>query len=161
MNPWLAVAALVLVLDQATKYAAEAWLRLHEPVAIFPGFNLTLVYNPGAAFSFLGDAGGWQRWLFVAVATAASIFVYIWLRRVPREDWPTALALALVLGGAIGNLWDRVVPHREMVVDFLDFYVGRAHWPAFNLADCGIVGGVIILCITAVWQPKGTRVDES
>lgn len=153
MNPWLWLSAVVLVLDQASKYTAEAYLQLHQPVPLFPGFNLTLVYNPGAAFSFLSDAGGWQRWLFAGIAVIASVTIVIWMHRVPKHEWTTPPALAAILGGAIGNLWDRVAPSRGKVVDFFDFYWGTSHYPAFNIADAAIVGGVIVLCFTMIWPP--------
>ena len=160
MSPWLALAAIVLVVDQISKYAAEAYLSLHVPVAILPGLNFTLTYNPGAAFSFLSDAGGWQRWLFSGIAFAASIAIVVWLHRLPKEDRFTACSLALVLGGAVGNLWDRLAPSRGMVVDFIDVYAGKWHWPAFNVADSAIVLGVIIMLITVFVTPEGERTSS-
>ena len=157
MSPWLGLAAIVLVVDQMSKYAAEAYLSLHVPVAIIPGLNFTLTYNPGAAFSFLSDAGGWQRWLFSGIAFAASVAIVVWLHRLPKEDRFTACSLALVLGGAVGNLWDRLAPSRGMVVDFIDVYAGKWHWPAFNVADSAIVLGVIIMLITVFVTPEGER----
>ena len=160
MSPWLGLAAIVLVVDQMSKHAAEAYLSLHVPVAIFPGLNFTLTYNPGAAFSFLSDAGGWQRWLFSGIAFAASIAIVVWLHRLPKEDRFTACSLALVLGGAVGNLWDRLAPSRGMVVDFIDVYAGKWHWPAFNVADSAIVLGVIIMLITVFVTPEGERTSS-
>ena len=160
MSPWLGLAAIVLVVDQMSKYTAEAYLSLHVPVSVFPGLNLTLTYNPGAAFSFLSDAGGWQRWLFSGIAFAASIAIVVWLHRLPKEDRFTACSLALVLGGAVGNLWDRLAPSRGMVVDFIDVYAGKWHWPAFNVADSAIVLGVIIMLITVFVTPEGERTSS-
>ena len=160
MSPWLGLAAIVLVVDQMSKHAAEAYLSLHVPVAILPGLNFTLTYNPGAAFSFLSDAGGWQRWLFSGIAFAASIAIVVWLHRLPKEDRFTACSLALVLGGAVGNLWDRLAPSRGMVVDFIDVYAGKWHWPAFNVADSAIVLGVIIMLITVFVTPEGERTSS-
>ena len=160
MSPWLGLAAIVLVVDQMSKYAAEAYLSLHVPVAILPGLNFTLTYNPGAAFSFLSDAGGWQRWLFSSIAFAASLAIVVWLHRLPKEDRFTACSLALVLGGAVGNLWDRLAPSRGMVVDFIDVYAGKWHWPAFNVADSAIVLGVIIMLITVFVTPEGERTSS-
>ena len=160
MSPWLGLAAIVLVVDQMSKHAAEAYLSLHVPVAILPGLNFTLTYNPGAAFSFLSDAGGWQRWLFSSIAFAASLAIVVWLHRLPKEDRFTACSLALVLGGAVGNLWDRLAPSRGMVVDFIDVYAGKWHWPAFNVADSAIVLGVIIMLITVFVTPEGERTSS-
>ena len=160
MSPWLGLAAIVLVVDQMSKHAAEAYLSLHVPVAILPGLNFTLTYNPGAAFSFLSDAGGWQRWLFSSIAFAASLAIVVWLHRLPKEDRFTACSLALVLGGAVGNLWDRLAPSRGMVVDFIDVYAGKWHWPAFNVADSAIVLGVIIMLITVFVTPECERTSS-
>ena len=160
MSPWLGLAAVVLVVDQMSKYTAEAYLSLHVPVSVFPGLNLTLTYNPGAAFSFLSDAGGWQRWPFSGIAFAASIAIVVWLHRLPKGDRFTACSLALVLGGAVGNLWDRLAPSRGMVVDFIDLYAGKWHWPAFNVADSAIVLGVIIMLITVFVTPEGERTSS-
>lgn len=145
MVRWLVIAAAVLILDQATKVAADRWLGYHEPVAVIPFLNLTLSYNTGAAFSFLSDAGGWQRWFFIALALVVSAAVALWLSRLgPAERW-TGLALSLVLGGALGNVLDRVI--HGHVIDFIDFYVGDWHWPTFNIADSAISIGVAILII--------------
>jgi signal peptidase II len=144
---WLWLSALVIVLDRLTKIWAEAELILHEPVPIFPGFNLTLVYNTGAAFSFLHDAGGWQRWFFIGVATVIGAVLLAWLYRLPvRQRW-LGCSLALILGGAAGNLWDRI--YQGYVIDFLDFYAGTWHWPAFNVADSAITIGAVMLIIDA------------
>lgn len=156
MSPWLVLSLLVVVVDQLTKYAAETWLTLHQPLALMPGFNLTLTYNPGAAFSFLSEAGGWQRWFFAAVAAITSVVIVVWLHRLPRADRLGAAGLALVLGGALGNLWDRLVPHRASVVDFIDLYYQRWHWPAFNIADSAITLGVVLL-LASTFLPESDR----
>lgn len=148
MLKWLWLSLLVIVLDQATKAVASAYLGLHEPVAIIPMFNLTLLHNTGAAFSFLGNAGGWQRWLFVVIALAVSSGLVWWLRQLPRTDTWLAIALALVLGGALGNVWDRV--YLGYVVDFIDVYYGSHHWPAFNVADSAISVGAVMLLLDAL-----------
>ena len=148
MLRWLWLSLLVIVLDQATKALASAYLSLYEPVALLPLFNLTLMHNTGAAFSFLGNAGGWQRWLFVAIAVAVSGGLIWWLRQLPRSDTWLAVALALVLGGALGNVWDRV--YLGYVVDFIDVYYGRHHWPAFNVADSAITIGAVMLLLDAL-----------
>ncbi|OOG24921.1 signal peptidase II [Thioalkalivibrio denitrificans] len=143
MLKWLWLSAAVIVLDQITKYIAERALVLYAPVEITPFFNFTLVYNPGAAFSFLGDASGWQRWFFVAVAVGASVFIIWWLRTLHRSERWTAASLTLILGGAIGNVIDRL--WHGHVIDFLDFHYAGRHWPAFNVADAAITVGAIIL----------------
>ena len=143
---WLVLSALVIVLDQVTKQVAGSALVLHEPVAVMPMLNFTLTRNPGAAFSLLQDAGGWQRWFFSALSIIVSTFIIVWLRRMaPAERW-MACALALVLGGALGDLWDRRALGE--VVDFIDVYYGHWHWPAFNVADSAIsVGAVMLLAV--------------
>jgi len=141
--PWLWLSAAVVALDQATKHLAERFLSLHEPVSVLPFVNLTLTYNPGAAFSFLGGAGGWQRWVLSALALGVSVFIVIWLRSLPRDGTWLPCALALILGGALGNLWDRVV--LGAVVDFIDVHYAGWHWPAFNVADSAISIGALML----------------
>ncbi len=133
---WYALAALVVVLDQFTKGLAESALEYGRPVEVFSWFNLTLQYNTGAAFSFLSDAGGWQRYFFSAVAIIISVLLVAWLYRMPREQRLLALALALILGGALGNVWDRLVLGH--VVDFISVHYGGRYFPAFNIADSAI-----------------------
>nr|WP_246387564.1 signal peptidase II [Chiayiivirga flava] len=140
--PWLILSAIVLVLDLWTKEIALTHLALHEPVPVIDGLlNWTLTYNYGAAFSFLSDASGWQRWFFSALAVGVSILLTVWLARMPRHDWRQALPFALVIGGAIGNLIDRL--RHGYVIDFIDAYWNQSHWPAFNIADSAIVAGAI------------------
>lgn len=144
---WLTVAAAVVVLDQATKLLADAWLGYLQPVPLLPMLNLTLSYNPGAAFSLLGDAGGWQRWLFTGFALVVSVGLVIWLRRLPPwERWQT-WGLALVLGGAVGNVIDRIAYGH--VVDFIHVYWRDWHYPIFNVADSAITVGVVMILIHA------------
>ncbi len=146
IGKWLGISLLVVLLDQFTKRLAEANLTYAEPLAILPSFNLTLLYNRGAAFSFLSDAGGWQRWFFVSVSLLASIALLYWLSRLKPYQWPLALALSLVLGGAVGNLVDRLwLGH---VVDFIQVYYRQFYWPAFNIADSAITVGAVLL----VWD---------
>lgn len=147
MLKWLWLSVAVIALDQITKALASAHLVLHEPVPVVPLFNLTLMHNSGAAFSFLAQAGGWQRWFFVAVAIAVSVALAWWLRQLQRNQLWLAVALALVLGGALGNVWDRVT--LGYVVDFVDVYYGDWHWPAFNVADSAISVGAIMLLVDA------------
>ena len=153
---WLWLSAAVLVLDQGSKLLAQQLLAVHEPVALLPSLNLFLTYNTGAAFSFLRDAGGWQRWLFALLAMGVSVFIVLWLRRVPTEQRWLAAALALVLGGALGNLVDRLWRADGGVVDFIDVYYRTWHWPAFNLADSAISIGAVMLLWSAL-RGEGTK----
>ncbi len=149
---WLGVSALVVALDQLSKYWIEQTLLLFETRPVFPGFNLTRVYNEGAAFSMLSDAGGWQRGFFIVLAVAIISVLLVWLWRLPRGfRWET-LAVALVIGGAFGNLIDRV--RLGHVVDFLDCYVAEWHWPAFNVADAAISVGVVLLIVASLKSGK-------
>jgi signal peptidase II len=143
MLKWLNLSALVIVLDQLTKWLMSSWLDLYETVAIIPYFNLTLAHNYGAAFSFLASAGGWQRWFFTILAIVVSVALTIWMKRLKAHARLEAISLALILGGAIGNVIDRVV--HGYVIDFLDVYVGSYHWPAFNIADSAICVGAVLL----------------
>ena len=139
---WLLLSVLVIALDQWSKYAVQQSLHYGEFVPVLPVFNLTLAYNPGAAFSFLANAGGWQRYFFTGVAIIAVTAMLVWLMRLKGEKL-VASALALVIGGALGNLYDRLVLGH--VVDFLDVYWGQYHFPAFNLADSAITLGAILI----------------
>lgn len=149
---WLLLSAIVIALDLWTKAIALANLELHEPVPVIANWlNWTLTYNYGAAFSFLSDAGGWQRWFFSALAVGVSGLLATWLARIPRHDWRQALPFALIIGGAIGNLVDRI--RYGYVVDFIDAYWRTHHWPAFNIADAAIVGGAIGLALFTIIAP--------
>jgi signal peptidase II len=141
-TPWFAVAAAIVLADQLAKWAALSLLRPGEPVAVTGFFNLVLVFNRGAAFSFLADAPGWQQPFFIAVALSAAAIVSWMLWRYPARRLLCA-GLALILGGALGNLWDRVAYGH--VVDFLDFHAMGWHWPAFNIADSAISVGAGLL----------------
>jgi len=145
MARWLWLSMLVIGLDQATKWLAAAMLDPYHPLPLVPLLNLTLMYNEGAAFSFLADAGGWQRWFFACFAILMSVVLVIWLLRLGLREHLMAAALSLVVGGAVGNLIDRVLTGR--VVDFIDLYVGDWHWPAFNVADSAITLGVVLLLL--------------
>lgn len=152
---WFLLSALTLALDQASKLLVKHTMQLHEGIPLLPFFNLVYVHNTGAAFSFLHDAGGWQRWFFVVVSAGASVAVAIWLLRLPgRQPWQAA-ALALIVGGALGNCIDRLL--YGYVIDFLDFYVGAWHWPAFNVADSAITAGVGILLVQSLFGPREAR----
>jgi signal peptidase II len=139
---WLFVAAGIVGLDQLTKWLIQQEVVLGQVVPVLPFFNLVLVHNPGAAFSFLSTAAGWQRELFVCIAFAACLLILFLLRRYAR-DYLFCFALSLILGGAIGNATDRVL--LGAVVDFLDFHAAGYHWPAFNLADSAITCGAALL----------------
>jgi signal peptidase II len=139
---WLWVSAVVAIADLATKAWITNAFALHESREVTPFFNLVLVHNTGAAFSFLASAGGWQRWFFTAVTVAIGVGILVMLRRHGESRW-VAAALALVLGGAVGNLWDRV--SLGYVVDFIQLHAGGYSWPAFNVADSAICVGVAML----------------
>ena len=142
---WLLMSALIVVLDLWTKGLATESLSLYRPVELTSWLNMTLAHNYGAAFSFLSDAGGWQRWLFTGLALVVTLVLIVWLLRLPAREKLTGAALGLIIGGAIGNLVDRIL--HGYVVDFIDVYYREWHWPAFNLADSAITGGVILLLI--------------
>ena len=144
---WLWLSVLVLVIDQASKYYFENTLSLYQQIIVIPGyFSWTLAYNTGAAFSFLADSSGWQRWLFALIAVVVSAVLVVWLKRLGRDETWLAVALALVLGGALGNLYDRIALGH--VIDFI-----FVHWrneyrfPAFNVADSAITVGAIMLAL--------------
>lgn len=142
---WLALAGTIIAADFATKAWVLSAFHLHESVAVTSFFNLVLVMNPGASFSFLADAGGWQRWFFIVLALAISAWL-VWEIRRHAQERLLPFAFTLVLGGALGNVIDRF--RFGAVVDFLDFHVAGWHWPAFNVADSAITVGVILL----LWQ---------
>lgn len=136
--PWLGIAAIIVLLDQITKTTITKLFTYGESQPVTSFFNLVLTYNKGAAFSFLANESGWQRYFFTGIAVAAVVFILFLLKRHAGQKL-FCVALALILGGAIGNLIDRVLYGH--VIDFLDFYIGKRHWPAFNVADMAIVGG--------------------
>jgi signal peptidase II len=151
---WLWLAGLVIVLDQLTKLGFDAQLKYGERIHLLPFFDFTLLYNPGAAFSFLADEAGWQRWFFTLLALGASIFI-IWMMHKNRSHHRMMLALALILGGAIGNVIDRIAYGH--VVDFLLFYWRDWYYPAFNIADICITLGAMLLILDELLRLKGTR----
>jgi signal peptidase II len=148
---WLVPAALLIGLDQLLKVAVLTHLRYGEVVPVTGFFNLVLVFNPGAAFSFLAGAGGWQKWFFAALALGISVWIVWMFRRQPQARAQNA-ALMLILSGALGNLIDRLM--HGAVVDFLDFYWHTLHWPAFNLADSCICVGAFWLALLAFFPHK-------
>jgi signal peptidase II len=147
---WLLLALLLVLADQWTKGLAVAGLVEGRPQVLLPVLNLSLHYNSGAAFSFLEDAGGWQRWAFSAVALGISVVLCVWLSRLRREEWLLACSLSFILGGAVGNLWDRV--RLGQVVDFISVHYGGWYFPTFNLADSAISVGAGLMILDAFLQ---------
>ena len=146
---WLLLTAGVILADWQTKQWVSEALVLYRPQEVTSWLNITLAHNYGAAFSFLSDAGGWQRWFFVVLASGVSLVLTVWLLRLPREEWLTGMALGLVIGGAVGNLVDRV--QLGYVVDFIDVHFKGWHYPAFNVADSAITVGVALLLIDGLF----------
>ena len=154
MLKWLWLSLLAVILDQGSKLAITSSMQLYQSIQIMPYFNLTYVHNTGAAFSFLSEAGGWQRWFFAGLALVISGVIAVWLARLKQHETLLAVALSLVLGGAIGNLIDRLA--YGYVIDFLDVYYQTWHWPAFNIADSAITLGVILMLVESfgLWKPE-------
>jgi signal peptidase II len=147
---WLWIAVVVFGLDRFTKHMAEAYLNAYTELPIIPGFNLTLSYNKGAAFSFLDQAPGWQTWFFGSVAVLVTIGIIVWLSRLPARDRWVSIALSLVVGGALGNLWDRI--NYGQVTDFIQLYVSHYYWPVFNIADSAVCVGAFMLFISTFFK---------
>jgi signal peptidase II len=151
----LTLSLLIIILDQLTKFYAVQELILYQPLPVFPGFNLTLMHNTGAAFSFLSQAGGWQRYFFIGLGLIVGITIVMWMYKLPSSKRWLFFALAFVLGGVLGNVWDRIT--LGYVIDFIDvslnFLPWRIFnpWPAFNIADSAIFIGAIMLIIDAIW----------
>jgi signal peptidase II len=154
LMPWLALAALVVLIDQLTKIVIERSFSFGEVRPVTSFFNLVLTYNKGAAFSFLANAGGWQDEFLTAVGVGASLFIIYLLARHGTQRL-FSLALALILGGAIGNVIDRIAYGH--VIDFLDFHVAGWHWPAFNVADSAIVGGAALLILDELLRVRKSK----
>jgi signal peptidase II len=158
---WLWLAALIFVADIAIKFAVidnmqYGWSHRIEVTSFF---NLLYVHNYGAAFSFLGDQDGWQRWLFAGIAFFVCGLLISWMRKLPSSDKWNNIPYALIIGGAIGNVFDRLV--HGYVIDYLDFYWGSYHWPAFNLADTAICIGAAALIIEGLFASKPAATDDS
>ncbi|WP_046206163.1 signal peptidase II [Acinetobacter radioresistens] len=149
---WIGLAIVAIILDQWTKWIATNHLNYADPVAVLPFLNWTLLHNYGAAFSFLSNAGGWQRYLFTGLAAGVSLLFVFWLMRMPKHLVILPMAIALILGGAIGNLIDRV--SLGYVVDFIHVYYQNSHFPAFNIADSAITLGTILLLIDTFFLEK-------
>lgn len=143
---WLWLSVIVVILDQITKHMVSHFLLKIIAYPVCPGFNIVLVHNYGSAFGFLADAAGWQLYFFIAVALLVLVFLVGWLARMRSNERLKAIAVALILGGALGNMLDRMI--NGYVVDFVDLYVGPYHWPAFNLADSAICLGALLL----IWK---------
>ena len=144
---WLWVSLCVIIIDQATKQIAEAQLTAHQAVNVMPYFDWYLTYNTGAAFSLLADAGGWQRWFFTIIAIVVSGVIVQWIRKLPGDEILTAISLSLILGGAIGNLIDRILLGH--VVDYIQIWLGSIAFPALNIADAAISVGAVALILSS------------
>jgi signal peptidase II len=154
MLPWLILAAIIIVADQFTKTLILGYYKLGDSTPVTSFFNIVRVHNTGAAFSFLADAGGWQRWFFTGIGAVATIFI-LWMLRSHHAQKLFSFALACILGGAIGNVADRLM--HGYVVDFLDFHVKGWHWPAFNIADSAIFIGAACLILDEILRVKRAR----
>jgi signal peptidase II len=152
---WLLLSALVVLADQVTKSYITTHYGEFEFTPVLPILDITLMHNVGAAFSFLATASGWQRWLFIGLAVAVSIAIVAWLWRMPRSHRLLAAGLSLVLGGAVGNVIDRI--RLGYVVDFIHFHWDRAYFPAFNVADSAITVGAACLLLDALIEPRRSR----
>ncbi len=152
---WYALALALAIADQGTKLLATNLLDYASPVPVFFWFNLTLHHNEGAAFSFLSDAGGWQRWFFTALAVGVSAAIAVWIKQLQRGQWILALGLAFVLAGAVGNLIDRV--RLGYVVDFISVHYGDWYFPTFNLADSAISVGAVLIVLDSLRGPAPER----
>ena len=144
---WLWLSLGVIALDQATKFLATRFLELYERVEVLPVLDFTLLHNTGAAFSLLAGASGWQRWFFIGLAFTVSLVLLVWIWRTPRGEKLLPLSLSLILGGALGNVIDRIV--HGYVVDFIHAHWGAAYFPAFNIADSAITIGAALLILDA------------
>ena len=157
MLKWLWLSFLALILDQWSKHIVDGSMQLYQSIPVIPYFNLTYVHNTGAAFSFLSQAGGWQRWFFAGLALTVSVVITIWLARLKKHEILLAVALSLVLGGAVGNLIDRLL--YGYVIDFLDVYYQDWHWPAFNIADSAITLGVSLMLLESTGLGRAKAPD--
>lgn len=150
---WLWLTVLIIIADQVSKYFAIHQLSHEQPIVLLPWLNFVFVSNTGAAFNLLTHAGGWQQWLFGGIAIVVSIVILLWLYRLPSKDIWTAISLSLILGGALGNLIDRIT--HGFVIDFILFHVNQWQWPVFNVADSAICVGAFILVLTVCFSKKG------
>ena len=153
------ISALVIVLDQFTKYLAVANLPFQQAVNVMPYFDWYLTHNRGAAFSFLADADGWQRWFFTAITIVISTVILLWIKKLEQNDRVTAIPLCLILGGAIGNLIDRI--YLGYVIDYVLVWLGNYPWPAFNVADAAISIGATVLILSSFIDTKKAAVKHN
>ena len=154
-----ACAFCIVLLDRATKVLSDANLEPGVPFQVFPGFDLMLAYNTGAAFSFLSEAGGWQRWLLTAVSLGVSIFLAVWLAKLRRSQRLLSIALVLLLGGAVGNLYDRALA--GYVIDFISVYAGDWRFATFNIADSAISAGTSLMVLDIILDWRKTPEMEN
>tara|TARA_R110002074_G_scaffold148641_1_gene300146 strand:+ start:812 stop:1297 length:486 start_codon:yes stop_codon:yes gene_type:complete len=157
LGRWYLLALFIIVIDQLTKFWVTQMFAYGETFELLPILNMTLVHNTGAAFSFLSDAGGWQRWFFVIISMVVSTILAVWLYRLPSRQYLLAMAITLILGGALGNLCDRIL--LGYVVDFVDAHYQQHHWPAFNVADATITLGAVLLILESLLAPKQRKMD--
>ena len=150
--PWFLLSIVILLIDQLSKYWAASSLIAYQPEQIFPMLNVTLAYNNGAAFSFLSGTGSWHRWFFAGFSIIMSLILIIWLARLPVKAKLQSLAVSLILGGAVGNLYDRAF--LGYVIDFIDVYYQNHHWPVFNIADSAICIGAFLLLVDLCKNPS-------
>ncbi|AOM41252.1 signal peptidase II [Xenorhabdus hominickii] len=157
---WLWLVVVILILDLGSKHLVLQHLALYNPIPLIPSFNLMYAQNLGAAFSFLADKGGWQRWFFALIAIVISVVLMVMMYRSSAKQKLSNIAYALVIGGALGNLFDRLV--HGFVVDFIDFYVGEWHWPTFNIADSAIcIGAALIIIESFISQDDKKAVPKA
>ena len=155
---WLWVTVVLLILDQVTKYVVSTQMQLYQSIELLPVFNFTYVHNYGAAFSFLSEAGGWQRWFFSIIAISISVLLTYWLKKLPAKNLVLCGAYSLVLAGALGNLYDRLT--YGYVIDFIHVYYDTWHFPAFNIADSAICIGAGLLLLDAFRDQKSEDVKK-
>jgi len=156
-KPWFGLAGLVVVLDQFSKWIVLNHVEFGQTIYVAPFWNWVLTYNPGAAFSFLADQPGWQRWLFTVLALAVSGWIALELRRHPGQKL-LSLALALIMGGALGNVIDRI--RFGAVVDFIQWHVAGYYWPAFNVADSAITVGAVLLVFSTLTATGDREISQ-
>ncbi len=151
MLKYLWITLFVVIADQVSKQLADNLLNFHQAVPVIPYLEWFLSYNKGAAFSFLADAGGWQHWFFLIIASVISIALFVWIKKLEAHEKATAVSLSLILGGALGNVIDRI--WHGHVIDFIQVWLGSYPWPAFNLADSAITLGAVILIFSGMKKP--------